>query len=247
MNKLTPSFMRELYNHSIPERYHYAYEVRRWLLSRRMWETFRMTYLTLEHHLETIEYDSCLELGPGAGTWTKLLLARNPSAKLTLMDISEEMINQLRFNLGHRDNIEIINTDFTRAEPLHKYDLFFSIRVLEYLGDIENVLEKVRGSLKKGGQALIVTKMPHPVRSSIWHLGRKQPIQHTGQVSPSSILTLAKQKGFRNVKLFPVTFSLPLRIQPFWLNWVIWKASYRNLLNRGIYPLCESYMIRFEV
>jgi len=247
MQKLTPRFMRELYNHSIPKRYHYAYEVRRWLLSRRMWETFRMTYLALEHHLSDIAYESCLELGPGAGTWTKLLLARNPSAKLTLMDISEQMIGQLRFNLGHRDNVEIINKDFTQSEPQQKYDLFFSIRVLEYLGDIDNVLEKVSGNLKEGGNALIVTKMPHPIRSSLWHLGRKQPIQHTEQVSPNTIYRLAKSKGFRNVQLYPVTISLPLRIQPFWLNWLIWKASYKNLLKRWVFPLCESYMIRFEV
>jgi len=67
-----------------------------------------------------------LELGCGTGNLTQLILLKYPNAKITAVDISEEIINECKSRI-HSQNIEYLRSDFKDLHlPKNKFDLVVS-------------------------------------------------------------------------------------------------------------------------
>ncbi|MBI4836918.1 MAG: methyltransferase domain-containing protein [Candidatus Portnoybacteria bacterium] len=76
------------------------YERRRWFSDALREAGYQMTKESIHYHLlERGPFYDCLELGPGAGTWTKLFLEKYPDANFDLVDISGEMLKLAKKNL----------------------------------------------------------------------------------------------------------------------------------------------------
>ena len=71
-----------------------------------------MMFEVIKFHTDKKSLNSCFELGPGSGIWTKKLLMKNPNSKFFLMDISKEMSNQFNMNIGERKNVTFKLGDF---------------------------------------------------------------------------------------------------------------------------------------
>lgn len=92
--------VREIYNQQAQTKFGGDYEYRRWFSDELKKAGYQMTRESICYHFlgGNLFYD-CLELGPGAGTWTKLFLEKYPEAEFDLVDISSEMLKLAKENL----------------------------------------------------------------------------------------------------------------------------------------------------
>ena len=205
-----------------------------------------MTKSAIVRHLPTEESlapGQIFELGPGAGTWTKVMVGRYSNAELTLLDISREMLGIARKAVPDSRKVEFIEGDILSYEPHHTYDLFFSSRVLEYIPDKRAFTKKVAQILRKGGEGLVVTKMPHYVRERI--RGRVVPEVHRGQIHPSELAEHFRGAGFEVKGIYPVTLSFPI-LHFASLNRAMEKLFGGTKLNPISQFFTESYAITFR-
>jgi SAM-dependent methyltransferase len=202
---------KEFYNTVMPEKFGDDYEYTRWFKDSIRRAGYAQTKSAIERHVlsrEGLEPTRILELGPGAGTWTRFLIERFPDTYIDLLDISSEMLARSRSTLGVNDKLNFIEADILKWTPEGTYDFFFSSRVLEYISDKRAFAKKVFESLAPGSNAFLITKMPHYERERF--LGRKTSDFHHGQIAPVALKDTLHEAGFIDVDLFPVTVSVPL-------------------------------------
>ena len=97
--------IRGYYDEVVPGTFRGDYEFERWFRRGLSRSEYFMTYSSIKFHCETVRFSRCLEIGPGPGTWTRVLFKMNSSAEFDLVDISEEMKAQfhseMRAGLGN--------------------------------------------------------------------------------------------------------------------------------------------------
>jgi len=188
-----------------------AYEHSRWFKDAIQRTGYEQTKEAITKHVLSYELHDplrILELGPGAGTWTKLLLKRFPDAYVDLLDISKEMLRRSQQAIGENGHVHYNESDILEWKPEGKYDYFFSSRVLEYIDDKKKFCEKIQSLLEPKGRGFLITKMPHYHRERF--LGRRKSDFHQGQIAPAALRDTLKKAGFIDVDCYPVTMVFPL-------------------------------------
>lgn len=203
--------VKNFYNETMPGKFGDDYEYTRWFKD----EIQRMGYAQTKdaitvHVLDDAALDPSyiLELGPGAGTWTKHLLSRFPDASFDLLDISKEMLLRAQKAVGENANVHYIESDILEWKPEKKYDYFFSSRVIEYIDDKRQFCEKIISVLESKGRGFLITKMPHYQREQL--LRRAKSDLHQGQIAPTTLQGVFLEAGFIDVDCHPVTMVFPL-------------------------------------
>jgi len=236
--------IKEFYNKQIVKKYRNDYEFNRWFKTSRLTLDYFMTYKSIRHHLSTLNYNDCLEFGPGPGTWTKLLYRHNPEANFDLIDISEEMKKQFKLEMRSQHNIDYKLVDIIEYETDRKYDLFFSSRAIEYLENKELFFKKIFSFFKKNSQGLIITKNP-----KYGLLRKKENLrwQHRGQIDIEFFKDELKKIGFENIKVYPVIIRIPI-IDKFtdYFSRLIFEKMYKKEISKYFLFLIESYIIKFD-
>jgi SAM-dependent methyltransferase len=106
---------------------------------------------------------SVLDLGCGYGAWANELLARGAST-YTGIDSSRKMLGFGKA-LVKEERAEFIEADINQWEyPAAGYDLALACSVLHYIANLDELLAKIRESLKQDG-ALIIS-VDNPIVSS---------------------------------------------------------------------------------
>jgi len=237
---------KKFYNEIMPEKFGDDYEHSRWFKNPIQMAGYGLTRAAIRRHVlqdDSLHPEHILELGPGAGTWTKLLVERFPHAQLTLLDISKEMLARATKALPHGAQIRTIESDILAWVPDQQYDFFFSSRVLEYIDDKDAFAKKIFELMKPGSRGFLITKMPHYARERF--LGRKSSEFHLGQIAPAALRDTLKRAGFQDVDCYPVTVSVPLFHSPHlnrWLGRLLgpWKLGIVGMF------FAESYCVVFR-
>ncbi len=236
--------VREIYNKFLKQLSNGNYESYRWSKNNIVRSQYSTTLVSILNFLSGIEgYPAkCLEVGPGPGTWTKILLEKLTRTDFTLVDISEEMLNQAKNNLKD-DKIKYIISDFLQFQTSEKFQLFFSSRALEYFINKNGFFENLFQILDPGSKGFLITKTPHYFLAKI--LGRKITKFHSQQISPSELRKIIQANGFKVKMIKPVTMRLPgLRLVA--INNLLFKIFHNCRMNFLIQFLSESYSIEFE-
>ena len=215
-----------------------------------------MTYSSIKFHCETVRFSRCLEIGPGPGTWTRVLFKMNSSAEFDLVDISEEMKAQfhseMRAGLG---NVRYHTGDFLGFRTTGQYDFVFSSRALEYFENKQQLAAHLAELLVSGAEGRIITKNP-----DLWLLRKfigKQDSrpQHQRQVRIRELRALLEGAGFSDLEFYPAVIQLPLgRVASrFGLGIGLAERLYRRFCNRELSAaptwllgITESYIVRFR-
>lgn len=82
---------------------------------------------------DTKDNPKVLDLGCGTGNITQKVLERFPDARVTCLDLSENMIEIAKNKLSEYSNIEYIIGDFTQVEITDKYDAIISSLALHHI------------------------------------------------------------------------------------------------------------------
>lgn len=238
--------IKNMYNLDVKKDSKGNYEFYRWMSTPDAKIDYIMTYESLSLQLTQSNFKRIIELGPGPGTWTKLMIKKSPKAKFLLVDISREMIRQAKKNLPKK-NISFKECNFLEVHIKEKFDLFFSSRAIEYIPDKKAVVDKIYDLLNNRGVGIIITKQPHPIKMMFRKmLGKKISAEHTEKISPYNFKRLLLEKGFKNIRIYPVimppkSFFFPRKLRIF-----IFKRFYEYKLSFFTKLLSESYLIKFR-
>lgn len=243
-NKLVNKKIKDFYDSNIDDKYKNDYEFNRWFKNPRLRLDYYMTYKSIKYHLGDIKFESCLELGPGPGTWTRILYKKNPEAIFDLVDISTSMKCQFIHEMRQQPNINYVIGDINEYSFQKEHDFFFSSRAIEYLDDKKKLLENIFKNLKSSGHGMLVTKNPdfglfHRIKTNRW--------QHSGQISILELTGMLKGTGFTGIKAYPVIVRLPIidRINQN-LAEKLFEKVYKHEVSTNILPFVESYIIIFK-
>ena len=236
---------RAFYNDRMPDKHGEDYEYARWHASAMLEAQYEMMTATMRNLVlpNVSESREVLEVGPGPGTWTKLLRAANPSARYTLLDISREMLARARNALSEETGITYIEEDFLSYRPGITFDYFFSSRALEYMKDKDAAARVISGLLAPGGEGVIITKMP---KALFYRLrGKKIPEFHTGQIAPGALSKSLRQAGLEIISVRIATATLPgIASAP--LNRFLYRVLASVPLVAPLTAFAESYAVRFR-
>ena len=94
-----------------------------------------------------------LDIGAGTGLLSALILQKFPDAHMTLLDISENMLEIARQRFAGRKNITCIVSDYSQGIPVGPYDLVCSALSIHHLTfeDKRYLFRKIFSALKPGG------------------------------------------------------------------------------------------------
>lgn len=103
-------------------------------------------------HLKNLPKTNWLELGCGTGHWTKFFSENG--MQVTAIDNSEAMLEIARSK--DLENVEFMTADATRLPfPDGRFSGIISITMLEFVDDLEKVLNEIDRVLKPGGTLIL--------------------------------------------------------------------------------------------
>jgi len=243
MTQIKNEKIKDCYDSLIGDRYDKDYEFNRWFNTARDRLDYTMTYRSVSHSIKNTQFSSCLEGGPGPGTWTRVIYRENPNATFQLVDISKAMEDQFELEMRKVSNVEYTVGDISEFMKKDRYDLFFSSRMIEYLEDKALFAKNLYTSLRLGGRGVIITKNP-----KYGLFSRKDSrFQHTGQLSSGQLVSLLGGVGFRDIETFPVVIRVPLLDRAsLFLSEKIFNNSFKKPLCNVPLSLVESYLVTFK-
>jgi len=234
-----------------------SYEHERWFKGIIQKSHYNHTRKSIEwairNHIGTVK--RCLEIGCGVGTWTDLF--HQCADHMSIVDISEELLNVVKEKYKNQNKTDYICCDFIEKDlPLHdSFDAIFSIRALEYMSDKRMMAKRCYDYLRENGKVVIITKNP------LWrdkiidnrnnfrdHHNEEQGSDiQTGWIPWSDLRNIFLQCNFRDVRIYPVAMGSYYR--PFnnligtkacdLVHGIVYKRNMSNIMNN----LTESYLL----
>ena len=109
----------------------------------------------VEKQIDLLSDKEILDFGGGTGLLT-LPLAKQAKS-VTLVDISEKMLEQARLKVEQQDikNIQCLEQDLLKSPLKQEFDLIVVCRVLHHMPDVDAALSLFHQHLRKDGQLLI--------------------------------------------------------------------------------------------
>jgi tRNA (cmo5U34)-methyltransferase len=94
-----------------------------------------------------------LDVGAGTGLLSAFLLGKFPDARLTLMDISENMLDEARKRFAMRPETKYVVCDYSQSELGGPYEIVCSALSIHHLstGDKRQLFQRIFAALKPGG------------------------------------------------------------------------------------------------
>lgn len=236
---------KSFYDDTMPKKLGADYEKARWHSSPLVEAQYEMTRKTLQRLLvpQVQHAKKILEVGPGAATWTKLMLKVNPTASYTLVDISTEMLKRAKSALGVTRVIQYVECDFVEYAPGETFDVFFSSRAFEYMPNKGDVVKKITSLLTSGGTGVIITKTPKGFLDLLFR--RKVSPLHSGQISPRQLASMLSASGLSVLKVRMATATVP-GVRSSYLNALFFKFFSWVPLWGPLTWFSESYAVSFS-
>ena len=109
----------------------------------------------VEKQIDVLSDKEILDFGGGTGLLT-LPLAKQAKS-VTLVDISEKMLEQARLKAEQQDikNIQFLEQDLLKNPMEQEFDLIVVSRVLHHMPDLDEALSLFHQHLKEDGQLLL--------------------------------------------------------------------------------------------
>jgi len=94
-----------------------------------------------------------LDIGAGTGLLSAFMLQKFPDARLTLLDIAENMLDVARQRFSDRKNIRYVVCDYSRSELGGPYDIVCSALSIHHLATEEKrrLFQRIFSALRSGG------------------------------------------------------------------------------------------------
>jgi tRNA (cmo5U34)-methyltransferase len=176
-------------------------------------DDFYGTALTLSEEVSVVK--NILDVGAGTGLMSAFFQEKYPNAKITLVDISADMLKKAEERFEGNENISFLNADFATVDlPENHYDLVVSGLAIHHLPDQlkQQLFGKIKKTLRAGGwfinadQVLGETGLAEKLYTENW----KNHVQQHPDLTEEE-----KQSAFERIK---VDIMAPLAAQLAWMQ-----------------------------
>ena len=148
----------------------------------------------VEKQIDLLSDNEILDFGGGTGLLTLPLAKRAKS--VTLVDISEKMLEQARLKAEQQDikNIQFLEQDLLEKPLKQEFDLIVVCRVLHHMPDLDAALSLIHQHLRENGQLLLADFTKTEANHHGFDLAEleKQLIEHAFSSVHSQILYSAE-------------------------------------------------------
>ena len=256
-----PSEIKDFYDRKLRE-IGGEYIQYRWGSSEIQRRHFRQTYGALSAVLAAHQLrGQVLEIGAGPAVWTELYI--DGIEKLTLLDISAEMLNAAKnridsWNGGtYADRVTYVCGDANQsALPPASFDAIVTIRAFEYFSDKVLFLQQCQRMLKMDGLLILGTKNAE-WEDSIQERGQSfgssaarsqvEAAMQTDLVSPLQLVSMAEQAGLRHLYSRPLVFGSYRRRYrlpgSLWYFDMLHRRHATHSIKRALSRLVESFVL----
>ena len=103
-----------------------------------------------------------LDIATGSGEITSAILNKNKFKKITLIDISTQMLNKVKIRLKNKkkySKVEFINSDFSKLRLNFKYDYIICLGILAHFPSNRIFFNKLKRFSKKGTIILLQSSL----------------------------------------------------------------------------------------
>lgn len=182
-------------------------------------DDFYGTALTLSEEVKSVK--NILDIGAGTGLMSAFFYEKYPDAKITLVDISKDMLKKAAERFEGNENIKFLNADFATVDlPENHFDLVVSGLAIHHLPDPlkQQLFNKIAKTLNPGGwfinadQVLGETAVAEKIYTQYW----RNHVQEHPDLTEEE-----KQSAFERIK---VDIMAPLTSQLEWIE----KAGMKN-------------------
>lgn len=148
----------------------------------------------LNHFFKPNESIDILDIGPGHGFFSQIIITRIPNYnKLDIIDISESSLNMTKEIIGIGDRINYFNEDIFDFDTSHKYDLIVLGEVVEHLDNPLEILKKISKLLTEDGILWLTTPTNAPALDHIYLFKNKDDVN---ELISSAGLNVVNSIGF---------------------------------------------------
>jgi len=105
---------------------------------------------TIRRETANRNIDEILEVGCGTGRLTRAIQALFPAARITAIDISQEMINHARQQVAGPE-YRVMDAEAYLELPDRTFDLVLSNATVQWFVDLENGIQRMAAALRPGG------------------------------------------------------------------------------------------------
>lgn len=230
---------KDYYNNTVKDME--DYERQRWFTRKASLHSYNQTKSTINNFFGNKKFDKIIEVGCGAGTWTKEI--SKYSNAVVGVDISE---NMLEFTKDIKsDSIEFRVMDFLDINEsfYNTFDGLVTIRMLRFVNDLDTFLQKAISVIKPGGFCLIITINPLWIKGKIIGSKEGERVNVTLR-DPFDLKLKLIEMHFKNVEIRPAVIYIPPPLNPalkFYNR--LHKSSQSKELSRPTALLTESYAI----
>lgn len=163
---------------------------------------------------------SILEIGSGAGTYSKKLLRDFPDSRITLSDIDPQYVDMLEKRFGG-STVSVRTLDLGAAQDFatltEQFDSVIALNVLEHVADDCGALRSVRGVLAPQGRVVLLV----PAHPALYN-GIDKAIGHYRRYTRRSLAQVVDRAGFTMERQF---YFNALSIFGWYLNGNILKKT----------------------
>lgn len=144
-----------------------------------------------------------LDLGAGTGLFSSLVLQKYPEAEVTLMDISDQMLERAKNRLSEYAYIQYVLEDYTNYEAPDTYDVIISALSIHHLTDTEKqrLYQNSFRNLKAGG----VFVNADQVLGHTPFIDEKYKLDWRAKVESSDLTEAEKTSAYERTKLDKMT------------------------------------------
>jgi tRNA (cmo5U34)-methyltransferase len=165
------------------------------------------------------ESPNILDIGSGTGLFSSIVLHKYPKAKITLIDLSDKMLEVAKERFKDNKDFQFIVADYTKHNFDRKFDMIISALSIHHLSAIDkkNLYQKCYDMLNENGVFINVDQVLSPsqeIESMFSNLWRKS-------VENSGLNSEEIQKAYERV-----SFDNPSTLAD-QLNWLS-NAGFKN-------------------
>ncbi|MDX2471781.1 MAG: class I SAM-dependent methyltransferase [SAR324 cluster bacterium] len=149
--------------------------------------------------LTQIELNSAwhvMDFGAGTGLITSQIAPH--VNKITAIDVSQSMLEQLIAKDGLKDKVDILCQNILDCPTGENYDLIMSAMAMHHVEDTNKMLEQFSAHLKKGGQVALADL---DFEDGTFHPEGVEGVYHDG-FKRVEFQTMLENHGFSNVNFF---------------------------------------------
>lgn len=187
-----------------------------------------------------------LDVGGGTGYLLYYLAKRMPFSKITIVDVSENMLQIAKSRMPHAQTVNKSIEEYCKVD-LQEFDTIIARQILHYVDDVELIISLLKRKLKESGLLYVGQFVVPDNESDIWHgeLIKKISPSRKRSFTQDNFLNIFLKDKLNILRFETIDYEENLR--DFYKRRYNTYISYEELYNNSIRDLNDNVKEKLSV